>query len=196
MESLGINRESVNNSMKEAPEKLVEEIKKRAGISFEVSLWIGLLLVGGLWFSGDGDFALFIGLLLYDLLSFNRSMVIKMKSIEKKDNTFRYLSDFRNLTTYINRLYVKRLGFGLFICAVPLFLFSIEVAGISMAEAFSAENINFTVGLMLIVMVLFPATGIGFYLLSTKALYWKKMKKLDDLIAGMSEVEEEHLLAY
>jgi hypothetical protein len=76
-------------------------------------------------------------------------------------------------------------SFGMLLCAVPLFLFSIEVAGISLEEAFAVENRGLSFIFMLIMVVLSPLIGVGAYHLSTKILYGRKLKHINERIAEL-----------
>lgn len=184
-----INQQEINKIMKRKSGNLVERIRQTAKADQKSLPFVALLLAGVLGVMGFVSFAIFLGLLLTALYFFNAGMIRKLEGVEVKDDTFSYLTDFRNLLMYMKRYYTRLIGFGMLLLAIPLFLFFIEATGTTLQEAFAAEKRSFTLVLMLVMVLLFPAAGVFAYRLSTKVLYGTKLKRLDAMIAELGEGE-------
>ena len=188
-QQVNLSQEEINQIRKRKSANLIEQIRQTAKADQKTTPFIVLVVVGAFVFFGYIGFGIFLGLLLTALYFLGGRMIKKMEAVEIKESTLAYVTEFRDLLMYMKGYYIRLIGFGMLLLAIPLFLLFIEVTGTPLQEAFAAENRSVSFLFMLIGLILFPASGVFAYLLSTKILYGKKLKRLDEMIADLNKEE-------
>ena len=188
-QKVDISQEQINKIMKAKSINLVGKIKSTAKIDHYSALVFIPLIVGFTFYFGYYWIGVILGLAIAALFIQNSIMLRKLDKIEFKDSTLHYLAEFRAFIKFMKRYYTRLIIFGGWIIMIPSFLFGFQLAGPPLEDVLSSVSSFLLIVVVLVLLVLSALSGVGIYRLVSKLMYGKKLKKIDEMIAELSEEE-------
>lgn len=182
-----LSPQKMNEIMSRESESLIDKINKTAQADQRALPFVAILVVGALAWSGFYSFAVFLTGVYALLYLYNERMLKRLGQVELKDDVLAYLTGFRRMTATMIRHYTWVIGLATLLIGVPMILFSVEVAGIPTDKFMSPENRQANLAILAFCTLLFSGICMLGYRLSVRVLYGQKLRKIDEMIADLSE---------
>lgn len=167
---------------------LIEKFKRTYRTDNRSLIPIALVSAVGFGIAGHLILGVYIMTLMFLLYFLNKKRLTSLEKINIDTTSYKYLVQYREMFFGLKAYYIKLLGVGLPLTGI--FGYYLFFRNTALFESFMEIKLVYLIGIIMAVAGFLSALGIIAYLLSVKILYGNLLKKLDEMIMDMEELQK------
>ena len=178
----------INNLYQRKSKLLVEELKRTYKVDNRSIIPLALISVIGFSIVGHVLLGFYFMILMLAMFFLNKKKLRSLEEININTTSYDYLIKYRRMFFQLKRFYTRLLGFGL--PGAGIIGYYLFFRNSSVLEKILQLKPLYIVAIVLALSFILAAIGILSYLLSLKLIYGKFIRRLDDMIADMEELQK------
>ena len=185
-EKLAVPR--INNLYQRKSRLLIEELKRTYRVDNRSIIPLTLIFVVGFSIAGHVLLGLYFMILMLTMFFLNKKKLKSLEEININTTTYDYLIKYRKMFFQLKKFYTRLLGFGLPIAGIIGYYLFFRNAPV--LEKILQLKALYIVAIVLALSGILATIGILSYLLSVRLIYGKFIRRLDDMIADMEDLQQ------
>lgn len=179
----------INNLYKKKSKLLIEKLKRTYTIDNKSIIPLAVVFFAASVFFEHYLLGIYITVLMFAMFFLNRKKLRELEKISILNCNYDYLLEYRQMLKAIKSFYTKLLALGMPIAG--MIGYYLYYRNTPMFDKFLMQDLWLQLSIILGIVILLALIGTGAYLITTGMVYGRFLKKINELIADMSELRKE-----